>query len=462
MLEDEDYCNSISAKITENNINAEYAVSLTAKEFSSVLENLEDSYMRERAIDIYDVSRRLISVLLGRTSPKVVLDKPVIIAADDLAPSETVQLDKTKIIAIVTSEGSANSHSAILSRAMGIPAVIGLGPRLMDLTNGMDLIVHGQEGIVYVEPDAETSANMEELYQQELEHQRLLTRLRGKPSVTKSGRELKVFANIGDGKEARDALAHGAEGVGLFRSEFLYLGRESLPPEEELFEAYRSAAAVMEGKPVVIRTIDIGADKQVDYLGLSPEENPAMGVRGIRLCLTHPELFRSQLRAIFKASAFGAVSIMFPMISAVWEIHECQRAVQEVRTELALASIPMADHVPIGIMIETPAAAILSDLLAREVDFFSIGTNDLAQYTLAADRQNRNLELFCDEQHEAVLRLMEFTCKNAKQAGIPVSICGELGSDLSLTERFLDMGVERLSVPPSLILPLREKIRSLA
>lgn len=461
MLEDLDYCESITNQIREEKVNAEFAVAQTAKNFAEMFSNMDDEYMRGRAADVNDVSQRVLGILSGHAGKTVASDTPVIIAADDLAPSETIQLDKSNILAFVTAGGSANSHTAILARTMGIPAIIGLGSALNEQIDGKEAVVDGFSGELYLEPDAEISSRLRKKEREHREQKAFWESYKGKKSVTKSGREILLYANIGSPSDVDAVLENDAEGVGLFRSEFLYLNSDHSPTEEEQFAAYKKVAERLDGKRLVIRTLDIGADKQVDYFKLPKEENPAMGMRAIRLCLTRPEIFKTQLRAIYRASAFGKVAIMFPMITSVKEVRECKRIAYEVREGLLAEHIPFSDHVELGIMLETPAAAIISDKLAEEVDFFSVGTNDLTQYTLAMDRQNQGISEFCDPHHEAILRLISDSAKNAHEAGIWIGICGEMGADKSLTETFLQMGIDEISVAPPDILPLRAKICSL-
>lgn len=458
MLEDLDYCESITGIIRDQQVNAEYAVSETAKNFAEMFSSMDDEYMRGRAADVRDVSQRMLSILSGKADQGIVSEQPVIVAADDLAPSETIRLDKSKILAFITAGGSSNSHTAILARTLGIPAIIGIGAALTEQLNGKQAVVDGFTGELFVEPDEETVSRLRVKGRKDQEYMALLEQYKGKKSRTKDGREILLYANIGSPSDVEAVLLNDAEGVGLFRSEFLYLDSKNYPTEEQQYAAYRGVTEKMNGKRVVIRTLDIGADKQVDYFQLPKEENPAMGMRAIRICLTRPQVFKTQLRALYRASAFGKIAIMFPMITSVKEIREIKRICSEVRADLNAESIPFDADVELGIMIETPAAAILSDKLAKEVDFFSIGTNDLTQYTLAADRQNQSITDFNDPHHEAILRLIEYTVKSAHNAGIWAGICGELGADPSMTETFLNMGVDEMSVAPPSILPLRAKI----
>ena len=457
LLEDEDYQDSVENIIRTQQVNAEYATAVTSDHFSSMFAEMDDDYMKERAADIRDISERVIANLNGENKRKVVTDEPVIILADDLAPSETVQLEKDKILSFVTVHGSVNSHTAILARTMGIPALVSTE---MELTQDLDdklAVVDGNHGTIYVDPDAETMEKMETLKKEEEEKKELLQTFKNKESITLDGKKVLTYANIGNVKDLALVLQNGAEGIGLFRSEFLYLESETYPTEEEQFEVYKKVAETMAGKRVIIRTLDIGADKQADYFELAKEENPAMGVRAIRICLTRPEIFKTQLRALFRASAFGNIAIMYPMITSLSEIAQIKAIVEEVKTELDADGVPYGTPEQ-GIMIETPAAATISDLLAKEVDFFSIGTNDLTQYTLAIDRQNQSLDAFFDAHHIAVLRMIYQTVQNAHKAGIWCGICGELGADSDLTELFLAMGIDELSVSPGRLLTIRRLI----
>ena len=455
MLEDDDYNESVYSIIKTQMVNAEYAVATTGDNFSEMFAAMEDEYFRARAADMKDISERILSVLTGGGQAKI-SDEPSIIVADDLAPSETVQFDKSKLLGFVTRHGSSNSHTAILARTMNIPALIQID--IQESWNGKMAIIDGFTGDFYIDP---TDAVME-VYQakktEQEERRKLLATQKGKPTVTKSGKAVKLFANIGSVSDLASVLENDAGGIGLFRSEFLYLQSDTYPTEEEQFKAYKMVAETMAGKKVIIRTLDIGADKQVDYFNLDKEENPAMGLRALRICLTRPEIFKTQLRALLCASAYGNIAIMYPMVTSVEEVHRIKEIVAEVKAELDAASIKYAD-VEQGVMIETPAAVIISDLLAKEVDFFSIGTNDLTQYTLAIDRQNPNLDEFYNEKHEAVLRMIEMVVDNAHKEGIWAGICGELGANMSLTERFMAMGVDELSVSPTFILPIRQIIR---
>lgn len=456
MLEDDDYNDSVCNMIRAQEINAEYAVATTGDNFAKMFAEMEDDYFRARSADIKDISERVLSILNGNQQSSNLGDEPVILVAEDLAPSETVQMDKSKLAAFVTRLGSANSHTAILARTMGIPALIGVTIR--EEWNGKLAVVDGVEGKIIVEPDEDVLAEYQKKLAEEQEQKELLLQLKGKENVTKSGQKINLYANIANASDLAAVLKNDASGIGLFRSEFLYLEKDELPTEEEQFQAYRQVAETMAGKKVIIRTLDIGADKKVDYLNLGTEENPALGYRAIRICLEQPDIFKTQLRALFRASNYGNISIMYPMITSLQEIHDIKAIVNEVKQELRDAGVPFGE-VEEGIMIETPAAAVMSDVLAEEVDFFSIGTNDLTQYTLAIDRQNPRLDRFFDAHSEAVLRLIELVVKNAHNAGIWAGICGELGADMELTERFLAMGMDELSVSPGCILPLRKKIR---
>ena len=457
LLEDEDYQDSAENIIRTQKVNAEYATAVTSDHFSSMFAEMDDDYMKERAADIRDISERVIANLSGENKSKVVTDEPVIILADDLAPSETVQLEKDKVLSFVTVHGSVNSHTAILARTMGIPALVSTEMELTDDLDGKLAVVDGNHGMIYVEPDAETMEKMEALKKEEEEKKELLQTFKNKESVTLDGKKVLTYANIGNVKDLALVLQNGAEGIGLFRSEFLYLESETYPTEEEQFEVYKKVAETMAGKRVIIRTLDIGADKQADYFELAKEENPAMGVRAIRICLTRPEIFKTQLRALFRASAFGNIAIMYPMITSLSEIAQIKAIVEEVKAELDADNVSYGTPEQ-GIMIETPAAATISDLLAEEVDFFSIGTNDLTQYTLAIDRQNQSLDSFFDAHHIAVLRMINQTIQNAHKAGIWCGICGELGADSDLTELFLAMGIDELSVSPGRLLTIRRLI----
>ncbi|MBS6195675.1 MAG: phosphoenolpyruvate--protein phosphotransferase [Clostridiales bacterium] len=460
MLDDDDYNESIENIIRTQQVNAEYAVAVTGDNFSEMFAAMDDDYMKARAADIKDISGRLVKNLSGRGGDDLVFDEPVIVVADDLAPSETVQMDKEKILAFVTVHGSTNSHTAILARMMNIPALIGVDVDLNKLESGMTAAVDGFSGEFILEPDEEMKVRIESKMKSEAEKQELLLQLKGKENVTKSGKKIDIYANIGSVGDMGYVLENDAGGIGLFRSEFLYIGRNELPGEEEQYQAYKQAAQNMAGKKVVIRTLDIGADKQADYLNLGNEENPALGYRAIRICLMQPEIFKVQLRALFRAAVHGNISIMYPMITSVEEVQKIKAIVKEVKEELSRDGIPYKD-VEEGIMIETPAAVMLSDELAELVDFFSIGTNDLTQYTLAIDRQNEKLDPFYNPHHKAILRMIKMVVDNAHKAGKWAGICGELGADPELTETFVNMGVDELSVAPSMILKLRKIVREM-
>lgn len=461
MLDDDDYVDDIVSQIRDEKLNAEAAVEHTAQNFAAMFRGMDDAYMQARAADVLDISRRVERELCGGEGIDFSAYDQVIIAADDLAPSETLQLDTDKILGFVTSGGSTNSHTAILARTLGIAAVVSTGTQLHNDVDGKTAIVDGTTGTVYIDPDEETLERMKKRQDSEIRRRQELESVRGTESITRDGRHIDVYANIGNPDNLSQVLSNDAEGIGLFRSEFLYLGRNTYPTEEEQFEAYKKTAQTMAGKKVIIRTLDIGADKKVDYFNLAPEENPAMGMRAIRICLTRLELFRTQLRALCRASAFGTIAVMFPMIISTGEVRRAKAILQDVQRELDEQGVKYDSHMEVGIMIETPAAAVMSDELAKEVDFFSIGSNDLTQYTLAIDRQQTQLDAFFDAHHPAVLRLIGQTIANGHKEGIWVGICGELGADLALTETFLRMGVDELSVSPPAVLPLREKIRSL-
>ncbi len=460
MLDDLDYVEAIEACIRTDSVNAEYAVTVTGEEFSAMFSAMDDDYMRARAADVLDISSRVVRILEGRDDAGLHTKEPVIILADDLSPSETIQMDKTKILAVVTKHGSANSHTAILARSLNIPSLVNTDVEISKEYHGKEAVVDGVTGTLFIEPEAEVLDQKKKEQAEIKEKNERLKLLIGKENVTKDGRSIKLYANMGNVEDVDKVLANDAGGIGLFRSEFLYLGRDDFPTEEEQFAAYKEVVSRMEGKKVIIRTLDIGADKKADYFGLDAEENPALGYRAIRICLMQPEIFKTQLRAIYRASAFGTVSIMFPMIISVEEIRKIKGIVEEVKEELTREGVSFG-AVELGIMIETPAAAIVSEQLAKEVEFFSIGTNDLTQYTLAIDRQNQKLEPFYDSHHPAVLKLIEMTVQNGHKAGIWVGICGELGADDTLTETFLDMGLDELSVSPTYILKLRDRIRNI-
>ncbi len=461
MLDDLDFVESIEGMIENDRVNAEAAVSDTGAQFAEMFAAMDDSYMQARAADIRDISARVIGILTGAGESGIVSDVPCIVAADDLAPSETVQLDKALILGFITAGGSANSHTAILARTMGIPAIISAGDALQPEMEGKYAIIDGQTGEAVIEPDDAERERLLKKQAKEKALKELLDQLKGKPNVTKDGRNVMVYCNIGSPADIDAVLQNDGGGIGLFRSEFLYLQGSDYPTEDEQFEAYKTVAERMGGRRVIIRTLDIGADKQADYFHLDKEENPAMGLRAIRICLTRPEVFRTQLRALYRASAYGKIAIMFPMITSVWEVQEIKRICRNIRAELAEEGVPMADKVELGIMIETPAAVMMSAELAREVDFFSVGTNDLTQYTLAVDRQGVGLDRFFDAHHPAVLRMLRMAAENAHKAGIWIGICGELGADAELIETFLSMGIDELSVSPSAVLPLRSAIRSI-
>ena len=462
MLEDDDYNDSIRSIIETQSVNAEYAVAVTSDNFAEMFAAMEDAYMQARAADVRDISNRLIACLTGGTEAAAQGTDKRIVCADDLAPSETVSLDKERVLAFVTAAGSANSHTAILARNMNIPAVIGVGQAFLEqLSDGVLLIVDGHTGDVYVDPDEETLQRMEQKMAEDARKKQLLQELRGKDNVTLDGRHIHIFANISGVDSIGAVLANDAGGIGLFRSEFLYLESEDYPTEEEQFTAYRKVLERMAGRKVIVRTLDIGADKQIGYFGLDKEDNPALGFRAIRICLTRPELFRTQLRALYRASAYGDLGIMFPMITSESEVRQCLAMCKQVQNELQADGLPFDPDTELGIMIETPAAAVISDRLAPLVDFFSVGTNDLTQYTLACDRQNPRLEPFVDTHHEAILRLIELAAQNAHKNGAWIGICGELAADVTLTETFLRMGIDELSVSPPFVLPLREQVRSL-
>lgn len=462
MLEDEDYNESIENIIDTQSVNAEYAVAVTADNFAQMFSAMEDTYMQARAADVRDISNRLIAVLSGAAQVGAESSDSMIVCAEDLAPSETVSLDKDKVLAFVTAHGSSNSHTAILARNMNIPAVIGVGGKfLSEISAGQTAIVDGYTGEIYIDPDEATIAEYTRKRAEDEEKKRLLQELKGKENVTRDGRKINIYANISGVDNIGAVLLNDAGGIGLFRSEFLYLGNSDFPTEDQQFQAYKRVLESMAGKKVIIRTMDIGADKQVDYFGLKKEENPALGYRAIRICLTRPEIFRTQLRALFRASVYGNLGIMFPMITSVWEVEKILSICEDVKTELKSEGIGYSDKVELGIMIETPAAALISDKLAPLVDFFSVGTNDLTQYTLACDRQNPDIEQFIDTHHEAILRLIEMSAENAHRHGAWIGICGELAADTSLTGEFLRMGIDELSVSPSFVLKVREAVRSI-
>lgn len=462
MLDDEDYNDSINNIIETQQVNAEYAIAVTADNFAEMFATMEDAYMQARSADIKDISNRMIANLSADDTEQSVTDDKVIICADDLAPSETVSLDKEKVLAFVTAHGSSNSHTAILARNMNIPAIIGVGDEfLAQIKDGQNAAVDGFTGEIYVEPDEDTLAGMTKKQAEDIAQKKLLLELKGKENVTLDGTKVNIYANIGGVGNIGAVLQNDAGGIGLFRSEFLYLENDDYPTEEQQFTAYKKVLESMAGKKVIIRTLDIGADKQVDYFDLAKEENPALGYRAIRICLTRPEIFKTQLRALYRASAYGNLGIMFPMIISVSEVEKALQFCEAVKAELKTENIEYSDNVEIGIMIETPAAAMISDKLAPMVDFFSVGTNDLTQYTLACDRQNSNLEEFCDTHHEAILRLIELSAQNAHKHGAWIGICGELAADTTLTETFLRMGIDEFSVSPGFVLKVRNEVRNI-
>ena len=457
MMEDDGYNESVENIVRSQGVNAEYAVATTGDNYAQMFSAMDDDYMRERAADVRDISERLLTILNGEDTGSVDADEPKIIVAEDLAPSETVQLDKDKVLSFVTVKGSLNSHTAILARTMAIPALVNTSMTLDSVMDGKLGIVDGASGTFYVDPDEKTLEEMKKRQEEDLSRKQLLQTLKGKDNVTLDGQKVMLYANIGNIKDLATVIQNDAGGIGLFRSEFIYLEKEDFPTEEEQFQIYRQVAQTMAGKRVIIRTLDIGADKQCDYFHMEHEENPALGCRAIRICLTRPEIFKTQLRALFRASVFGRISIMYPMITSVQEVRQIKKIVEEVKQELTSQGVEFGNPEQ-GIMIETPAAAIISDDLAKEVDFFSIGTNDLSQYTMAIDRQNPQLDPFFDPHHPAVLRMISMIVENAHKAGIWAGICGELGADQSLTKEFLAMGVDELSVSPGSILPLRKII----
>ena len=457
-LEDEDFTGAMD-ELVEQGYSAEYAVEQAGEQFAQMLAAMDDPYMQARCADVRDVAGRVLNLLLGVVEGGIDSQVPVILAADDLAPSETIQLDKSKILAIAIQGGSGNSHTAILARTMGIPAVCGLGETFNESYHGREAYILGETGQVIFDPDQETRQELETRRAQQEQRRELMRSMVGQEDVTLDGKKVKLYCNIGSPEDVDAVLANDGQGVGLFRSEFLYLASQDYPTEEEQFEAYKQAAVAMKGKRVIVRTLDIGADKQVDYFDLSKEENPAMGLRAIRICLNRPEVFRTQLRALYRASAFGKIAIMFPMIASVWEVKECRRACQKVMDELAAEGVPFREDTELGIMIETPAAVFMAPELAKLVDFFSVGTNDLTQYTLACDRQCNDLGKFFDPHHPAVLRALKMAADAAHEAGIWIGICGELGADLSLLPTFLALGIDELSVTPTAVLPLRAALR---
>ena len=459
MLEDDDYIDSVVNIIETQQVNAEFAVATTGDNFAKMFAEMEDDYFKARAADVKDISERMVNILSGNESGGAIGDEPVIVVAEDLAPSETVQMDKEKLLAFVTRLGSANSHTAILARTMNIPALIEVD--IKEEWNGKMAVVDGYTGTFYIDPDEETLKKMQEKKEEDIKARELLQKLKGKEDITVDGKHIKLYANIGGVKDVASVLANDAAGIGLFRSEFLYLEADNYPDEEAQFQAYKTVAENMAGKKVIVRTLDIGADKQVDYFNLDHEENPAMGYRAIRICLDRRDIFRTQLRALLRASAYGNIGIMYPMIISVDEVKEIKKIVESIKAELTEKGIEYGE-VEQGIMIETPAAVMISDLLAEEVDFFSIGTNDLTQYTLAIDRQNSKLDNIYDSHHPAVLRMIQKTIENGHKAGCWVGICGELGADMTLTETFLKMGIDELSVSPTFVLPIRKLIREMS
>ena len=459
MCEDLDYEEAIEGFIKEGGVNAEAAVTDAGAIQAEAFAAMDDDYFKARAADVKDISGRIVGILSGVVQGGIDSEVPVILASDDLAPSETVQLDKSKILGFVTSGGSGSSHTAILARTMGIPAIIGVGDQLKAEHEGREVIVDGGVGSVVIDADAESRERLMKKREELLKRQELLNKLKGQPSVSKDGQKVRVYCNIGNPEDVPNVLGNDGEGIGLFRSEFLYLNCDDYPTEDYQFAAYKKVLSAMGGKEVVIRTLDIGADKMIEYFQLPKEENPALGNRALRICLNRPEIFRTQLRALYRASAFGKLSIMFPMVTSVWEVKEAKKMCEQVKDELRAEGIPFSDEVDVGIMIETPSAAVISDRLAKVVDFFSIGTNDLTQYTLACDRQNNDLGRFFNAHHPAVLRLIKMVAENAHKEGIWCGICGELGADLDLTETFLSIGVDELSVSPRAVLPLRQKVR---
>ena len=459
MAEDLDYEEAIEDLIINQKLNAEAAVSQVAEQFAAMFAAMDDTYMQARAADVQDVSQRIIGILCGVVQGGIASDVPVLLAADDLAPSETIQLDKSKILGFITAGGSGSSHTAILARTMGIPAIVGMGDALKPEYEGRQAIADGSTGALVIDPDDETRDRLLKKREEQLRLQRLLETLKGQENVTKDGKTVRIYCNIGSPEDVHAVQVNDGGGIGLFRSEFLYLNTKDYPTEDEQFNAYKQVLSDMDGKEVIIRTLDIGADKQIGYFNLPKEDNPAMGMRALRICLNRPEIFRVQLRALFRASSYGKLGIMFPMVTSVWEVREAKRMCEEVKRDLKHEGIPYSDDVKIGVMIETPAAAMISDRLAKEVDFFSIGTNDLTQYTLACDRQNNDLGRFYNPHHPAVLRLIQMVTENAHKNGIWVGICGELGADLTLTETFLAIGVDELSVTPRAVLPLRNAVR---
>ena len=458
-VEDEDFVECITSLIDEESCNAEFAVEQAGIQFAAMFAAMDDAYMQARAADIKDVAQRILNNLMGVVEGGIDSEEPVILAAEDLAPSETLQLDKSKILGFITRAGSSNSHTAILARTMGIPAICGAGEALLESYHVRNAYIDGETGQLIIDPDAMTQAALKEKFEKQQETKKLLEAMKGQEDVTLDGKKILLYCNIGSPEDVDAVLANDGQGIGLFRSEFLYLSASDYPSEDEQFEAYRKVAAAMDGKRVVIRTLDIGADKQVDYFNMAKEENPALGVRAIRICLNRPEVFRTQLRALYRASVYGKIAIMFPMITSVWEVKECKRACQSVMKELEAEGIPYDKDTELGIMIETPSSVFVAEELAKLVDFFSVGTNDLTQYTLACDRQANDLGKFYDPHHPALLRAIKVAADAAHKAGIWIGICGELGADASMLPTFLAMGIDELSVSPSAVLPLRAEIR---
>ena len=461
MAEDLDYEEAIQALITEDSMNAEAAVSDTAEQFAAMFEAMDDEYMKGRAADVKDVSSRILGILCGVVQGGIDSDVPVLLASDDLAPSETIQLDKSKILGFVTSFGSSSSHTAILARTLGIPSVVGLGNQLDPIYEGRQVVVDGGTGTVIIDPTEDVFSDFVAKREEQMHQRALLETLKGQENISKDGKKIRIYCNIGAIEDVDAVNLNDGGGIGLFRSEFLYLNSSTYPTEEEQFEAYKAVLKGMGDKEVIIRTCDIGADKQIDYFDLPKEENPAMGMRALRISLSRPAFFHTQLRALYRASAYGNLGIMFPMVTSVWEVRETKKLIESVKKELHDEGIPYSEHVEIGVMIETPAAAIISDRLAKEVDFFSCGTNDLTQYTLACDRQNNDLGRFYDAHHLSVIRLLKMVVDNAHKNGIWVGICGELGADLEMTETFMAIGVDELSVTPRTVLSVRKKVREL-
>ena len=458
MLDDEDYCDSIKKSIVEKKVKAEYAIKTTAGEFAEMFAAMDDEYMQGRAADVKDISDQLIRTLGGASDLSMIFSEPVILAADDLAPSETIQLDREKMLGFITMGGGVNSHTAILARMMGIPAIVGVGSQLNIDFNGKDTAIDGLTGYIFIEPDEKTLSSLKVKAEEEKDKKEHMQKYKGRDNVTLDGQRIDVFANIGSVSDIDAVLENDAGGIGLFRSEFIYLSSVDYPGEEEQFNTYKTAAEKMAGKKVIIRTLDIGADKQIGYFDLPHEENPALGFRAIRICLDRPDIFKTQLRAILRASVFGKISIMFPMITSLGEVLDCKEILNSVKTELDAAGVAYDKDIEIGVMIETPAAVMISDLLAKEFDFFSVGTNDLTQYTLAIDRQNPKLGRFYNPRHKAVIRMIKMAADNMHKEGKWIGICGELAGDLEMTETFLAMGIDELSVSPPFILPIRAKV----